>query len=35
VQLVSGITKIHAADPRQMERVLDLALDGLRYRPAE
>jgi len=31
--LVSGMTKVHAADPQQMERVLDMALDGLRYRP--
>lgn len=35
VQLVSGITKINAANPRQIERVLDMALDGLRYRTTE
>jgi AcrR family transcriptional regulator len=35
VHLVSGMTKIHAADPRQMGRVLDMALDGLRYRPLD
>ena len=34
VQLVVGIAKIPNADPEQIGRILDLALDGLRYQPA-
>jgi AcrR family transcriptional regulator len=33
IQLVVGIAKIPAADPAQTERMLNIALDGLRYRP--
>jgi AcrR family transcriptional regulator len=33
-RLVGGISVINAADPGQIERILDVALDGLRYRPA-
>jgi len=33
LQIVVGITKIPAADPGQVQRVLGVALDGLRYRP--
>jgi AcrR family transcriptional regulator len=32
MQMVIGIAKIPAADPEQTERMLDIALDGLRYR---
>jgi AcrR family transcriptional regulator len=32
VRMVSGIAVIPAVDPEQIERILDLALDGLRYR---
>ena len=32
IQMVSGISKIPAAEPGQVERILDVALDGLRYR---
>ena len=34
IQLVGGIAKIPAADPAQIEHLLEIALDGLRYRPA-
>jgi AcrR family transcriptional regulator len=34
IQLVGGIAKIPGADPRQIEHLLEIALDGLRYRPA-
>ena len=33
IQMVMGIAKIPAADPRQTEHILRVALDGLRYRP--
>src|SRR5581483_7675654 len=33
VQLMVGIGKIPTADPRQVERILRVALDGLRYQP--
>lgn len=33
LQIVVGITKIPAADPGQVQRVLGVALDGLRYSP--
>ncbi len=31
MQLVGGIAKIQTAEPEQLERILDMALDGLRY----
>ena len=34
IQMVSAIAKIATAEPDQTERILDMALDGLRYRPA-
>ena len=33
LHLVSGIAKIAATDPGQIERILDVALDGLRHMP--
>jgi AcrR family transcriptional regulator len=33
IQMVIGIAKIPAGDPRQTEHILRIALDGLRYRP--
>jgi AcrR family transcriptional regulator len=33
IQMVSGIAKISTAGPDQIERILDMALDGLRYQP--
>ena len=33
IQMVIGVAKIPAADPSQTERILRIALDGLRYRP--
>jgi AcrR family transcriptional regulator len=35
VRMVSGIAMVPAADPEQTERLLGLALDGLRYQPRE
>jgi AcrR family transcriptional regulator len=32
IQMVGGIAKIQASDPDQIEHILDIALDGLRYR---
>jgi AcrR family transcriptional regulator len=32
-RMVSGIAMVPAADPEQQERMVSLALDGLRYRP--
>ena len=32
-RMVGGIAVIRTADPEQIERILDVALDGLRYRP--
>ncbi|MEA2299192.1 MAG: hypothetical protein QOF77_2128 [Solirubrobacteraceae bacterium] len=32
IQMVGGIAKIPSTDPGQVERILDMALDGLRYR---
>ncbi len=32
IQLVGGIAKIQTAEPAQLDRLLDMALDGLRYR---
>ena len=34
-RMVGGIAVIRAADAGQIERILEVALDGLRYRPAE
>ena len=33
VRMVAGIAMVPTEDPEQKERLLDLALDGLRYRP--
>jgi AcrR family transcriptional regulator len=33
-RMVGGIAVIPGADPEQIERILDVALDGMRYRPA-
>ncbi len=33
MQMVIGIAKIPASDPSQVEHILRIALDGLRYRP--
>ncbi|HEY5188342.1 MAG TPA: helix-turn-helix domain-containing protein [Solirubrobacteraceae bacterium] len=35
IQLVGGIAKIQTTEPGQIDRILDIALDGLRYRPAD
>ncbi len=35
ISLVVGIAKIPNADPTQTEHILSVALDGLRYRPAD
>jgi AcrR family transcriptional regulator len=32
IQMVGGITKIPGGDPQQVEHILGIALDGLRYR---
>jgi AcrR family transcriptional regulator len=34
IQMVGGIVKIPAGDPAQIDHILDMALDGLRYRVA-
>jgi AcrR family transcriptional regulator len=34
IQMVGGISKIVTLEPGQVEHILDIALDGLRYRPA-
>jgi AcrR family transcriptional regulator len=34
IQMIGGIAKIQAVDPEQVEHILDIALDGLRYRSA-
>lgn len=33
IQMVGGIAKIPAGEPGQIDHILDIALDGLRYRP--
>ena len=33
MQMVMGIAKVPACDPSQTERIVRIALDGLRYRP--
>jgi AcrR family transcriptional regulator len=35
VRMVAGIAMVPTEDPEQKERLLDLALDGLRYRPQD
>jgi AcrR family transcriptional regulator len=35
IQMVGGIAKIPGADPEQIEHILEIALDGLRYRPPQ
>jgi AcrR family transcriptional regulator len=35
VRMVGGIAMVPTADPGQKERMLELALDGLRYRPQD
>lgn len=35
IRMVSGITMIKSADAEQIDRILGLALDGLRYQPSE
>ena len=35
LQMVIGIGKIPTSDPGQTERMLGIALDGLRYRPQD
>ena len=32
IQMVGGIAKIPGAEPEQIEHILTIALDGLRYR---
>jgi AcrR family transcriptional regulator len=34
IQMVGGIAKIPGAEPEQIEHILEIALDGLRYQPA-
>ena len=34
IQMVGGIAKIQATAPGQIDHILDIALDGLRYRPS-
>jgi hypothetical protein len=33
--MLGGIAKIPSAEPEQVEHMLQIALDGLRYRPLE
>jgi len=33
IQMVGGIAKIQTTEPGQIDHILDIALDGLRYRP--
>ena len=33
MQMVMGIAKIPTSDPAQIDHILQIALDGLRYRP--
>jgi AcrR family transcriptional regulator len=35
IQLVGGISKIVTSEPGQIDHILDIALDGLRYKPPE
>jgi len=34
-RMVAGIAGIRTTEPEQIERILDVALDGLRYRPPD
>jgi AcrR family transcriptional regulator len=34
IQMVGGIAKISGAEPTQIDHILGIALDGLRYRPS-
>lgn len=34
IHMVGGITRIPASDPGQLDHILSIALDGLRYRPS-
>ena len=34
IQMVGGIAKIPGAEPAQIDHILDIALDGLRYQPS-
>jgi hypothetical protein len=34
IQLLMGIANLPAAEPETVQRLLTVALDGLRYRPA-
>jgi AcrR family transcriptional regulator len=34
IHMVGGISKIPAAEPEQIDHILQIALDGLRYRPS-
>ena len=34
VQMVMGISRVPLSDPDEVSHILDIALDGLRYRPA-
>lgn len=35
IQMVMGISRINTADPEAIRHILDVALDGLRFRPAD
>ncbi|MBO0706133.1 MAG: helix-turn-helix transcriptional regulator [Candidatus Dormibacteraeota bacterium] len=35
IQIVGGIAKIPGAEPEQIDHLLEIALDGLRYRPTQ
>jgi hypothetical protein len=35
IQMVGGIAKIQGAEPEQIDRILRIALDGLRYQAPE
>lgn len=35
IQMVGGIAKIPGAEPDQVDHLLTIALDGLRYRPSQ
>ena len=35
IQMVMGISRITTTDPEAIRHILDVALDGLRFRPAD
>ena len=35
IQMVGGIAKIPSSEPGQIEHILEIALDGLRYRASD